>query len=811
MPQFKDASSIMFGEEPVTRVMHNGVVLWGSGYVPPPPDPDPDPPPGGWVRPAGLPQLGFSVNSEALAGPVQQSHYNNLRLIGGEWIRTGFAPGYSTTLSDKFFYTAVNAGMNVLLRASLPDSQYSGSSPVNVEQYGDHMAELAARYKGKGPGGANPVMEYPNELNGRVTGATYAAMAENAYPKLKAVDPTYQVIGASENVYVSTWATWLEDVYRGGFAQYSDGLSWHNYDGPAVTSKWDTMLALRTKYNDNGVIWLTEFGGTTCTSTPSDDVNDNGCLTELGQANKIIAVINNLKTSRPYVTHAILYTDEDIPSRQSTDPFEANFGIYENDSDGNITRAKPAVAKLKTLYGRDGTVGGELTISSSPLPSYSFPLSVSGRGYLDATGKPYLGVADTCWNAISRMTRTEFTSYITQRRAQGYTAILMSVLDVNSRSRTQATSGTTPFNGTNNSASFTSRNTSGTISYWDQVVWCVDQLAAQGMLAVLVPGWFGYRGATWRGHWATSNSDTSIATSYGTFLASILGGKSNVAWLHGGDSGPTTGTQTEAVPSGMPQVDVTAAMNAVANTISNAATVNQLHTYHTFRNDAATTYFGSQSWYDVNAAYSGQDPTARVIPEWNRTNNKPVFMVEMYYSARSEVGVPTPHLSRQDLRAEAWQSMCSGALITANGSEYVWQVRDFYSGFVWTQGMNLQSAGDITVLSRIFATFPAKFWVADHAAPIVATNRGLGLTLAAGLVSSDAKVGIVYVPDARSITINTTRVPNATWYWVHPETAQVTPAGNFTVPSGWVDAVLVGYTSGSTSTGSFGTAFTEGF
>jgi hypothetical protein len=298
--------------------------------------------------PTGLPQLGFSVNSEALSGPIQQAHYNNLAGIGSRWIRTGFAPGNFAPTADRYFAAATASGQNVLLRGSLPDRQYSGAEPVNVGAYGDHLAALATRYQGKGPGGANPVIELPNELNGRVSGATYAAMACNAYRKVKAVDPSFKVIGASENVYASGWATWLEEVYKGGYVNCSDGISWHNYDPPSDQSKWNTLRNLHTKYGALGEdVWLTEFGATTCPNVTGSSL---GCQTEQGQANRITAVLKDLAANKRYVTHALGYVDENVPSRQSTDPFEANFGIYKNDGKGNITGAKAAVAAIKALY-----------------------------------------------------------------------------------------------------------------------------------------------------------------------------------------------------------------------------------------------------------------------------------------------------------------------------------------------------------------------------------------------------------------------------------------------------------------------------
>jgi Cellulase (glycosyl hydrolase family 5) len=302
--------------------------------------------------PDGLPELGFSLNGEELSGPIQQSHYNELASLtpSVEWARLGFSSdGDWQGTSQRYFDAATTAGMKVLLRASFPDSQYNGSEPVDISAYGDFVAALAARYQAQGLGGTNPVMELPNEINGTsITGATYAAAACDAYPKLKAVDPDYTIIGASENVYDPNWKTWLEEVYQGGFANCSDGVSFHNYDTPGEGARYDFLRSVMTKYDDlDAAVWVTEFGATTCTPESSSAL---GCRTEQQQADIIVGTIREIRDRYPWITHAILYADEDVPSRKATDKFEAHFGIYRNDANGNITGAKPAVAALKTLY-----------------------------------------------------------------------------------------------------------------------------------------------------------------------------------------------------------------------------------------------------------------------------------------------------------------------------------------------------------------------------------------------------------------------------------------------------------------------------
>ena len=180
--------------------------------------------------------------------------------------------------------------------------------------------------------------------------SVYAQLACATYPRVKAIDPNYILIGASENVYVSTWRTWLDDIYKNGFSRCNDGVSFHNYDDPntGTNNKFDQLRATMTAYGDgNKPVWLTEFGASTCNGT----IQSLGCYTEQGQASKLVAVINWLKQSYPWIKAAIVYGDNDIPSLMTTDNKEASFGVYRTNTSGAVTTAKAAVAALRSLYG----------------------------------------------------------------------------------------------------------------------------------------------------------------------------------------------------------------------------------------------------------------------------------------------------------------------------------------------------------------------------------------------------------------------------------------------------------------------------
>ncbi|WOQ70162.1 glycosyl hydrolase [Microbacterium limosum] len=307
-----------------------------------------------------LPDLGFSLNGKALSGPVSPAHYRTLSEMspGTVWARVGFnGDGDWRKNVDEYLGPIRQAGMKVLLRASFRGAVYNKKVPLNAAEqarYGDFVRDLAHYVKTKH--GLTPddvVFEHPNESNGLVSGADYAAAAKNAYPKLKAVDPGFKIIGASENVYASNWKTWLQDVYKAGYAKASDGVSFHNYDPQGDRSKYDFLESLMKQHGHwPAMVWLTEFGTTTVPGAKGNGSAAAGraAQSEAGQATRITSVLSFLRDEVPWITHAFVYADEDIPSRKSSDRFEAHFGIFANDSQGTITREKPAVQAIRNLY-----------------------------------------------------------------------------------------------------------------------------------------------------------------------------------------------------------------------------------------------------------------------------------------------------------------------------------------------------------------------------------------------------------------------------------------------------------------------------
>ena len=255
--------------------------------------------------------------------------------------------------AEKIVNAATAAGIGTILTGALPTPEWEGHAPVNVDRFANFMAEMARRNKGKGPGGSNPDMELPNELNGRVSAEVYVQLACASYPRIKAVDPTIKVLGGSQNMYTKKEdpLVWFKGLYDNGIKDCIDAVSFHNYSGPSKdpSNNFARFFGVMKEHGDGDKpVMLTEFGASTCPGEKKPD----GCYTEQGQADKIEKYIKWVDEDYPQVTDVYVYADADIPSRAESNPHEAYFGIYATDAAGLITREKPAVETLRQLYGK---------------------------------------------------------------------------------------------------------------------------------------------------------------------------------------------------------------------------------------------------------------------------------------------------------------------------------------------------------------------------------------------------------------------------------------------------------------------------
>jgi len=180
----------------------------------------------------------------------------------------------------------------------------------------------------------------------------------------------------------------------------------------------------------------------------------------------------------------------------------------------------------------------KLQAFGSEAPPQLFPLSVhsSGRYLVDAQGRPFALRTEFAWIMATWFTREQVLQYLDDRSHRGFNGFELMAIMVDSGSpyqfRRANAYGQEPF------------TTVGDLStpnpaYFDHLEYIIDQAAKRGMVAEVYHSYLGYNGEAAQG-WYTTLAANSLAAcqSYGNYLGTRFGGKTNVFWMNGGDYSP---------------------------------------------------------------------------------------------------------------------------------------------------------------------------------------------------------------------------------------------------------------------------------
>lgn len=436
---------------------------------------------------------------------------------------------------------------------------------------------------------------------------------------------------------------------------------------------------------------------------------------------------------------------------------------------------------------------GKLPRSEAEQAGFPIAIAADNRSFVDETGQPFYYLADTAWNAISRMTSESFEVLAVSRAERRFSALQLSLLDFNPSAKNAY--GHAPFEATG--ALDRPALDAGDNDYWGHVDRCLDSCEMLGLLVCLVPAWYGGWGDAWRGHITEAN-----AAAYGAFLAERYGGRTNLWWLLGGDNSPSDdGNTVQGVPSGLDRGPRTAETIAMGRALHEGSAVKPLMSYHTARNENVEAEFGAEPWYQISAAYSGADPVPYVSAEYQREAVRPVVLWEAYYDGRTR----DPVLNRTALRAQAYHALLSGAAGFSYGHEHVWPVLDG-----WSKAMDATSARDMEVFSQIVSTY-----VDGHVTPVPAGGDsatrllpeghgtpGTPSRITAGLLPDRSGALAYFEAPQRDVVVNTTAIdPDGSFQirWIDPATGEQFFVGEgrsgsdvvVSWPSSWIDAVLV--------------------
>ena len=479
--------------------------------------------------------------------------------------------------------------------------------------------------------------------------------------------------------------------------------------------------------------------------------------------------------------------------------------------DARITALEAGVPPSGTFTLAPANTAHILTSTASATSIDTVALTAVERDLFDANGDPFYIVADTPWQLIAGLTQSQVATYVTARKAQGFNTLQVSILPIFGIVGVPSTKankyGKFPFTGNETpdiaspiqTGAATDNDASGDYDYWDHVRWVVKYCGEQGMFLNLAPMWYGFAGENWRGYLTNAK-----ATTYGTFIGTLLGGYSHVMWMLGGDNDAVGDVAN--VPGGLNNADAVTATNNMATAIAAACVRPPLMTYHHQRSESATVRFFGQPWFNFYAAYGDEYTWRWVDNEIGNIPSCPTFMVEGMYDGRLELGLSGPYLNRAQLRAELYWSYLNGARAVAYAHEFTCRMATGWESYV-----SVPSADDVALLRTTVERLGPQP-VADTKAStnvMLASGRGVDWdTVATSAVSRDRTFGVAYFYGTRTpISVNLARFNKTTTLlkWLHPQTGATTTIGTYggtgtqavTYPVGWADALLTVEASGS--------------
>jgi hypothetical protein len=380
--------------------------------------------------------------------------------------------------------------------------------------------------------------------------------------------------------------------------------------------------------------------------------------------------------------------------------------------------------------------------------------------------------------------------YLDDRAAKGFNAVIVNVIEhVFAPDPPRTVDGVEPF------------EVPGDLStpndlYFARLDRLVAAAAERSIVLFLAPAYLGYPDPNYPGFdrrpegWFAELLENGVerCRSYGRYLGQRYGQAPNIVWVMAGDRRPGEAIEhVRAIAAGL-----------------RAGRAQQLMTAHVEPEFPPIEQFPDDLWLELNQTYSYEIVHRHLVADYLRTPVRPFVLFESTYEGEHNA-------SDVQIRRQAYWALLSGACGQFLGNFPVWLLPPGWEGA-------LDSPGAIA-MAHLGNLFRARRWWdlvpdLDHRLVIAGIGELRGLDTCAASATLDGALAIVYLPTARPITVDLTRLqpPLVSATWVEPANgvrvaAGVLPTRSATVfvPPFQADAVLVleaptgGLDSGSAS------------
>lgn len=412
--------------------------------------------------------------------------------------------------------------------------------------------------------------------------------------------------------------------------------------------------------------------------------------------------------------------------------------------------------------GPAGSARSTVVVEVVPRSSAVFPLSIAPdqRHLIDEQGAPFLINGDTPWSLMVALADAQITQYLDDRQARGFNTILVNLIEHRfTENPPENAEGVAPFTTPEDIRTPDD-------AYFDRCVGIVQQALDRNLLVMMTPAYLGFGGGD-EGWWqALAARRTSEVRDYGAYLGAKFAALPNVVWVMGGDYwDPQVVTRTRSLVTGL----------------KSTGRADWLFTYHTGSGASSSDVVGDESWLDLNATYTYEDPSlvAKFEQDYGRTPTRPFFLFESRYEQE-----PDPPVSRLVLRSQAYWSVLTGGMGALFGNNPIWNFENnalySFSG-TWQSNLDSNGAQDRTRFEDFFRALGWSSLVPDRSDTVLTGGQGNGLNAAYAAKSADSTRVIVYTPSDKQLTIHMSELtgPNVAARWFEPSSASYTTIGTF--------------------------------
>jgi hypothetical protein len=415
-------------------------------------------------------------------------------------------------------------------------------------------------------------------------------------------------------------------------------------------------------------------------------------------------------------------------------------GAFNDRSVPDLSESAPATDGKAA----DAIISAEIAVT----PAFPIRIRPGARILEDSAGRAFLLHGDTAWSLIAQLKQTDVDLYLEDRRARGFNAILVNLIEHKFSSNAPDNAyGHPPFL---TPGDFATPNE----LYFAHADWVLRRAAEKGFLVLLVPSYLGAGGSEEGWYQEMVGNGPAKLRQYGRYLGHRYRGFVNILWVQGGDFNPPNKDLVRAIANGIRELDDRV-----------------LQTAHCVHETAALEYWQGEPWLQVNTVYTYEPVYSASLEQYSRRERLPFFVIESAYEGGKE------YASLQRVRAQAYHAVLTGAAGQVFGNNPVWH----YDGpgirpmaMTWQQAMQSPGAQSMTQLRKLFEGLSWWTLEPDMNRTLLTGGFGSGQQRAVAARAADGSFAILYVPRPRQVTLNLGRLagPKLIARWYDPSTGQ---------------------------------------